>query len=171
PEKIKRLAVMNFAMPDDAHLKKDLVSEKFTTALVGSPFKLVDRTDLKKIMVEVSYQSLAEGIIDDRTKERLRHLGADSIMTGTLHSYIEKRGPENLILYAEVYLTAKILKVETGEVMWSAEIMKQSKAKNVGKKKLIGGESEAVPAGKLLDEIVSEMAGSFAEKKGLRRFW
>lgn len=171
PDKIKRLAVLNFNMPDDVGLKKDLVSEKFTAALVGSPFRLVDRTDIKKVMAEVGYQSLAEGVIDDRTKERLRHLGADSIMTGTLHSYGEKRSPEGMILYSEAYLTAKVLKVETGEVMWSAEIMKQSKAKNVGKKKLIGGEHEAVPAGKLLDEIVSEMAGSFGEKKGLRRYF
>ncbi len=60
-----------------------------------------------------------------------------------------------------------MLKIDTGEVLWSAEIMKQSKAKNVGQKKLIGGESEAEPVGKLLDEIISEMSGSFKEKKNL----
>jgi penicillin-binding protein activator len=171
PDKVKRLAILHFRVSDQSALKRDVISDKFTTALLGSKFKLVDRTDIKKIMAEANFQNLAEGIIDERTKEQLRHLGADSIMTGTLQTYTDKRGSDDMNLYSEVYLTAKLLKVETGEVLWSAEIMKQSKAKNVGQKKFIGGESEAIAAGKLLDDIVTEMADSVKEKTGLRKYF
>jgi hypothetical protein len=174
PDKIKRLAIVHFRVPDQGSINRDSIGDKFTAALLGSKFKIVDRTDLKKIMGEVEFQNLAEGIIDKKTKEKLHQMGADSVMTGTLQTYIDKRGAENIYLYSEVHLIAKILKVETGEVLWSAEIMKQSKAKNVGQKKIIGGESEAVSAIKLLDDIVSEMTDSFKEKKPLVekiKFW
>jgi curli biogenesis system outer membrane secretion channel CsgG len=170
PDKIKRLAILNFNVPDQSSVKRDIVGDKFTTALLGSKFKLVDRTDIKKIMQEAQYQNVAEGIIDEKTKEKLRHLGADSVMTGSLQTYTDKRGAEDVHLYSEVHLMAKILKVETGEVLWSAEIMKESKAKNVGQKKFIGGESEAISASKLLDDIISEMSDSFKEKTGLRKY-
>jgi len=170
PDKIKRLAILNFNVPDQSSIKRDIVGDKFTTALLGSKFKLVDRTDIKKIMQEAQYQNIAEGIIDEKTKEKLRHLGADSVMTGSLQTYTDKRGAEDVHLYSEVHLMAKILKVETGEVLWSAEIMKESKAKNVGQKKFIGGESEAISASKLLDDIISEMSDSFKEKTGLRKY-
>lgn len=171
PDKIKRLAIVNFDVPRGAPMQKDLVVDKFTTALVGSRFKLVDRADIKKIMAEANYQNLASGIIDDNTRQKLRHLGADTVMTGTLHTYTERKDAQDLTLYAEVYLTAKMLKVDTSEVLWSAEILKKSKAKNVGQKKFIGGESEAESAGKLLDEIVTEMADSFKEKKKLLKYF
>jgi hypothetical protein len=167
---IQRLAILTFHVPNQGGIKRDFISDKFTTALLGSRFKLVDRTDIKKVMAEVNFQTLGEGIIDAKTKEKLRQLGADSIMTGNLQTYTDKRGADDMCLYSEVYLTAKILRVETGEVLWSAEIMKQSKAKNIGQKKFIGGESEAVTAGKLLDDIVSEMSDSFKENKGLSEF-
>ena len=170
PDQINRLAVLHFSVPDSGTMKRDIVSDKFTTALLGASFKLVDRTDIKKLMAEANFQNLAEGIIDERTKEKLRHLGADAILTGSLAAYVDKRGSHDVHLLSEVYLTAKILKVETGEVLWSAEIMKQSKAKNVGQKKFIGGESEAQPAGKLLDDIVSEMAGSLKGETGLQKY-
>lgn len=170
PDKIKRLAIVHFRTPDHSSINRDSIGDKFTTALLGSKFKIVDRTDLKKIMGEVEFQNLSEGIIDEKTKEKLHQMGADSVMTGTLQIYTDKRGAEDVHLYSEVHLMAKILKVETGEVLWSAEIMKQSKAKNVGQKKLIGGESEAVSASKLLDDIVSEMTDSFKEKTGLRKY-
>ncbi|MDD5167177.1 MAG: CsgG/HfaB family protein [Syntrophales bacterium] len=170
PDKIKRLAILHFNVPDHSSMRRDIMSDKFTTALLGTSFKLVDRTDIKKLMAEANFQNLAEGIIDERTKEKLRHLGADSILTGSLQTYTDKRGANDINLVSEVYLTAKVLKVETGEVLWSAEIMKQSKAKNVGQKKFIGGESEAVAAGKLLDDIVQEMADSFKEKKGMEKY-
>jgi len=169
PAAVNRIAILTFNRGDQVSLHQDIVADKFTAALVDSRFKLVDRTDIKKVMEEVKFQQTDSGIIDEKTKQRLKQLGADTVMTGTLHTYTEDRR-NNFIHFAEVYLTAKMLKVETGEVLWSGEILKNDKAKNVGEKKIlniIDRESEATSAGKLLDDIISEMADSFKEKKKL----
>jgi penicillin-binding protein activator len=169
PAAINRIAILTFNRGDNVSVHRDVVADKFTAALVDSRFKLVDRTDIKKVMEEVKFQQTDSGIIDEKTKQKLRQLGADTVMTGTLHTYTEDRR-NNFIHYSEVYLTAKMLKVETGEVLWSGEIMKNDKAKNVGEKKIlniIDRESEAAPAGKLLDDMISEMADSFKDKKKL----
>ena len=176
-DKIKRLAVVDFRVPEQSSIKRQTINDKFTAALLGAKFKLIDRKDLAKIMGEVEFQTLAEGIIDAKTKEKLKQIGADTVLTGSLQTYTDKRGADDIYLKSEVHLMAKILKVETGEVLWSAEIMKESKAKNVGEKKrygVIGGESEAESAVKLLDDIVSEMTDSFKEKKPIVekiKFW
>jgi penicillin-binding protein activator len=165
---IKRIAILNFNRGTDVRINQDITVDKFTAALVGSRFVLVDRSDIKKIMEEAKFQHSDSGIIDEKTKKRLQQLGADTILTGTLHTYTENKNAQNLILYSEVYLTAKLLRVETGEVLWSAEILESSKVKNIGEKKrmgVIGGETEALSAGKLLDNIISDMADSFKEKK------
>ncbi len=170
PEKVKRVAILNFNRGQDIRLRQDIVVDKFTAAMVGSRFILVDRTDIKKIMEEAKFQNIESGIIDEKTRQRLQQLGADAILTGTLHNYSEIKNAQNMITYAEAYLTAKLLRVETGEILWSAEIMKNSKMTNVGEKKkmgIIGGESEAESAGKLLDEIISDMGDSFKEKKNI----
>jgi len=169
PTMVNRVAILNFNKGSDVAINADVVVDKFTAAMVGSRFKIVDRADLKKIIEEAKFQHTASGIIDDTTKQRLKQLGADTILTGTLHTYMEER-KNNFILYAEVYLTAKLLKVETGEILWSAEILKRKRAKNVGEKKIlkvIDRESEADSAGNLLDEIITEMADSFKEKKSV----
>ena len=170
PDKIHRVAILNFNRGQDVRLNQDLVVDKFTAALVGSRFVLVDRTDIKKIMEEAKFQNIESGIIDEKTRQKLQQLGADTILTGTLHTYSENKNAQNQITYAEVYLTAKLLRVESGEIIWSAEIMKKSKMTNVGEKKkmgIIGGESESESAGKMLDDIICDMGDSFKEKKKL----
>ncbi len=167
--KIQRIAILNFERGAGISLGRDVLVDKFTAALVDSRFRIVDRTDTRKIMEEAKFQQAGGAMIDETTRERLRQLGADTILTGTLHAYQEDR-KGNFVLYAEAHLTAKLLKVETGQVLWSGEIMKRSKAKNLGEKKLlnvIDRESEADSAGKLLDDIISDMADSFKEKKPL----
>jgi len=169
PTAINRIAILNFNRGDQVTLHRDIIADKFTAALVDSKFKLVDRTDIRKVMEEIKFQQTDSGIIDDTTKQKLKQLGADTVLTGTLHTYKEDRR-NNFVHFAEVYLTAKLLKVETGEVLWSGEIMKNDKAKNVGEKKIlniIDRESEAASAGKLLDDVIDEMAASFKEKKKL----
>ncbi len=169
PAKINRIAILTFNRGDHVSVHRDIIADKFTAALVDSKFKLVDRTDIKKVMEEVKFQQTDSGIMDETTKQKLKQLGADTILTGTLHTYTEDRR-NNFIHFSEVYLTAKMVKVETGEVLWSGEIMKNDKAKNVGEKKIlniIDRESEAASAGKLLDDIIDEMAQSFKEKKKL----
>jgi len=167
--RIQRIAILNFERGPGAALARDVLSDKFTAALVDSKFRIVDRTDTRKIMEEAKFQQSGGAMIDDTTREKLRQLGADTILTGTLQAYQEDR-KGNFVLYSEVHLTAKLLKVETGQVLWSGEIMKRSRAKNVGEKKLlnvIDRESEAESAGKLLDDIISDMSGSFKEKRPL----
>jgi len=170
PDKIQRVAILNFNRGQEVRLSQDVVVDKFTAALVGSRFVLVDRTDIKKIMEEAKFQHNESGIIDEKTRQKLQQLGADTILTGTLHTYLESKNAQNSITYAEVYLTSKLLRVETGEIIWSAEIMKKSRMTNAGEKKkmgLIGGESESESAGKLLDDIICDMGDSFKEKKNL----
>ncbi|HQQ88507.1 MAG TPA: CsgG/HfaB family protein [Smithellaceae bacterium] len=168
PAKVRCIAILNFNRGTSVPIQADILTDKFTVALVNSRFKIVDRTDMKKIMDEARFQ-YTDGIIDEKTKQKLKQLGADTILTGTLQAYQEDKR-NNFIHESEAYLTAKLLRVETGEVLWSAEILKKSKAKNVGEKKLlsvIDRESEAEPASKLLDDIITEMADSFKEKKSL----
>ncbi|HOI74505.1 MAG TPA: DUF799 family lipoprotein [Syntrophales bacterium] len=165
--RIQRIAILNFDRGPGINLAREVLVDKFTAALVDSRFRIVDRTDTRKIMEEAKFQQAGGAMIDETTREKLRQLGADTILTGTLHTYQEER-KGNFVLYSEVHLTAKLLKVETGQVLWSGEIMKRSKAKNLGEKKLlsmIDRESEADSAGKLLDDIISDMADSFKEKK------
>lgn len=175
PAKVRCIAILNFNRGASVPIQADILTDKFTVALVNSRFKIVDRTDMKKIMDEARFQ-YSDGIIDEKTRQKLKQLGADTILTGTLQTYQEDKR-NNFIHESEAYLTAKLLRVETGEVLWSAEILKKSKAKNVGEKKLlsvIDRESEAEPASKLLDDIITEMADSFKEKKSLTdkmKFW
>jgi penicillin-binding protein activator len=167
-EKVNCIAILNFHKSAQVPINTDILTDKFTAALVDSRFKLVDRTDTKKIIEEARFQ-YSDGIIDEKTRQRLKQIGADTILTGTLQTYNEEKR-NNFTHYAEVYLTAKLLKVETGEVLWSAEILQKSKAENVGEKKLlnvINRESEAASASKLLDDIITEMANSFKEKKSI----
>jgi hypothetical protein len=167
--RIQRIAILNFDRGPGVTLARDVLVDKFTAALVDSKFRIVDRTDTRKIMEEAKFQQAGGAMIDETTREKLRQLGADTILTGNLHAYQEER-KGNFVLYSEVHLTSKLLKVETGQVLWSGEIMKRSKAKNLGEKKIlnvIDRESEADSAGKLLDDIISDMADSFKEKKPL----
>ncbi|HOJ70414.1 MAG TPA: CsgG/HfaB family protein [Syntrophorhabdaceae bacterium] len=167
--KISRIAILNFNRAGGVGVSSELLVDKFTAALINTPYKLVERAELQKIFQEVTFQHSDSGIVDESTKEKLRQLGADTILTGTLHNYSENKDSRGFVLNAEVYLTAKMIKVETGEVLWSAEILKQSRAKNVGEKPKygIGGEQEADSAGKLLDDIIKDMSSSLKEKKYL----
>lgn len=169
PSKVIRVAILNFNKGSNVSIHPEVIVDKFTAALVGSRFKIVDRTDIQKIFEEAKFQHSDSGVIDDNTKQRLKQLGADTILTGTLQTYQEDQ-KNNFTYYSEVYLTAKLLKMETGEVLWSAEILNKSKAKNVGEKKIlkvIDRESEADSAEKLLDIIITEMADSFKDKKSV----
>ncbi|MBP8626943.1 MAG: hypothetical protein KBE27_08050 [Syntrophorhabdaceae bacterium] len=169
-KKINRIAILNFNRAPGVNVTSDLLVDKFTAAFINTPYKLVERAELQKIFQEANFQHSDSGIVDESTKEQLRQLGADTILTGTLYTYSENKDSRGFILNSEVYLTAKMIKVETGEVLWSGEILKQSKAKHVGEKSKygIGGEQEAEPAGKLLDDIIKDMSSSLREKKYLR---
>ncbi len=100
PDKIHRIAIINFEKDGAAHIDRNMLVDKFTTAMVGSRFQLVDRSDMQKIMQEVKFQYSGSGMIDEKTKEKLQELGADSILTGTVHNYTENKGASSFILYS-----------------------------------------------------------------------
>ncbi len=154
-----RLAILPFNQTSKKNLEMDIVIDKFTVSLLNATqFKLVDRADIQKVFKEISFQVGGGDVIDDATKQRLKHLGADSILTGALHTYHEDRRNDRFVLASEVYLTAKIIKIETGEILWSGEILKKAKAKNLGQSGFMNNETEAASAKELLDDIVYEMS-------------
>ncbi len=163
--RIQRIAILNFDRGPGVTLARDVLVDKFTAALVDSKFRIVDRTDTRKIMEEAKFQQAGGAMIDETTREKLRQLGADTILTGNLHAYQEER-KGNFVLYSEVHLTSKLLKVETGQVLWSGEIMKRSKAKNRGRKdpERNRRESERIRQ-QALDAIISDMADSLQGKE------
>lgn len=148
---INRVAIIGFGKNVDVHYDPSIIADKFTAELVNSElFSLLDRNDIDKIMKEVGFQAKSSdsGILDDETKQRLRSIGADSILTGKLLTFKQvERGDS--VLYAESHLVAKLLRIETGEVLWSAEMMQKSK---------IDGKKDAESAEMLLSDIISQMS-------------
>lgn len=147
---INRVAVIGFGKNVDVYYDSSIIADKFTAELVNSElFSLLDRNDIDKIMKEVGFQqkSYDTGILDDDTRQKLRAIGADSVLTGKLITYKQADRGDS-VLYSEVHLVAKLLRIETGEVLWSAEIQEKSK-KN--------GEKDAQSAEMLLSDIISKM--------------
>jgi len=150
PATVNRVAIVDFNTNAGMKYNPSIIADKFTAELVGSEiFSLMDRNDIKKIMYEVGFQNKSSlaGVLNDATLQRLSAMGADSILTGNLVSFrqIERNG---LILQSEAHLTAKLLKIESGEVIWSSEIQKRSKS--------VKGR-DADQAEVLLSDIITEM--------------
>ena len=147
---INRVAVIGFGKNVDIRYETSIIADKFTAELVNSElFSLLDRNDIDKIMAEVGYQQKSSdtGILDDETRQRLRSIGADSILTGKLIKYKQvDRGDS--VLFSEVQLVAKLVRIETGEVLWSAEMSERSK---------IDGKKDALSAEALLSDIIEKM--------------
>jgi len=151
PATVNRVAIIDFNKNNNLDYDTAIIADKFTAELVASEiFSLMDRNDIKKIMHEVGFQqkSSLAGILNDVTLQRLSAMGADSILTGNLVTFRQvERG--NMILHSEAHLIAKLLKIESGEVIWSAEMQKRSKS---------DGEDDAESAEVLLSDIIEEMS-------------
>jgi len=148
---VSRVAVIGFDKNVDVHYNTAIIADKFTAELVdGQLFNIMDRNDIDKIFTEMGFQQKASGtgLLDEQTKKRLQAMGADSVLTGKLIKYRQiERGDS--ILLSEAQLVAKLLRIETGEVLWSAEIAERSK---------IDGKKEAVSAEVLLSDIITKMS-------------
>jgi hypothetical protein len=150
PATVNRVAIVDFDTNEGMKYNPTIIADKFTAELVGSEiFSLMDRSDIQKIMYEVGFQNKSSlaGILNDATLQRLAAMGADSILTGNLVK-LKQTERNGLILQSEAHLTAKLLKIESGEVIWSAEMQKRSKSAK-GK--------DADPAEVLLSEIITKM--------------
>jgi curli biogenesis system outer membrane secretion channel CsgG len=149
--KVNRVAVIGFGQNTGLKYDTTIIADKFTAELVSSEiFSLMDRNDIDKIMKEFGFQQqvATTGLLNEETMERLKALGADSILTGKLISFKQVDRGHN-ILFAEAHLLAKLLRIETGEVLWSAEMQKRSK---------MDGGKDADGAEILLSDIITEMS-------------
>ena len=125
-------------------------------------FTIVDRKDIDKVIKEAGFQNSGYelGILDEKTLLQLSQLGADTILTGRLLSFKQER-KNNQIMYSEAHLTAKMIRIETGEVIWSAEILKSSKPDRIRK--------EAAHPEELLSGIIKTMCVPLKTENKFRR--
>jgi len=147
---VNSVAVIGFGKNVDIRYETSIIADKFTAELVdGELFNIIDRNDIDKIINEVGFQQKSSGIgiLDDKTKQKLRSIGADSILTGKLIKYRQTEHGGDIV-YSEAQLVAKLLKIETGEVLWSAELSKTSKK---------DGKKDAETAEMLLSDIIEKM--------------
>lgn len=168
------LAIVNFKTVSVPQNYGEKVAEKFSVEIVQSKkFKVIDRTNIKKVFEEVGFQGNLDlmGGLDEKTRVKLKQLGAQYLMTGSLFSFEEKkRNEDNFVLYSKVHLTAKLINIETGEVVWASEKMRDSKAINADERKpksMLKVEIQAKSAEKLLDDLISEMTESII--KGMKK--
>src|SRR4030067_2476675 len=76
PTMVNRVAILNINKGSDVAINADVVVDKFTAAMVGSRFKIVDRADLKKIIEGAKFQHTASGIINNTNQQRTQQLDA-----------------------------------------------------------------------------------------------
>ncbi|MCA1927773.1 MAG: penicillin-binding protein activator LpoB [Calditerrivibrio sp.] len=165
------LAVLNFKNVGVHSSLGEKVAEKFSVEIIQTnKFKLIDRNNTKKVFEEIGFQGNLEmmGSLDEKTKVKLKQLGAQYLMTGSVFSFEERRRHEdNFVLYAKTHITAKLINIESGEVVWTSEMMRDSKAINADERKpksIMKVEIQAKSAEKLLDDIVGEMVESILKK-------
>ncbi|MEF3254383.1 MAG: penicillin-binding protein activator LpoB [Deferribacterales bacterium] len=164
------IAILTFKTVGTPHHLGDKVSEKFAIELVRTnKFRVIDRENARNLFQEAGFQSNLEtmGALDEKTKVSLKQLGAQYLMTGSIFNFDErKRYEDNFVLYSRVHVTAKLINIETGEVVWSSERMKDSKAVNADEKKsksLLKVELPAKSAEKVLDDIITEMVDNIVK--------
>ncbi len=168
------LAISNFKATGPLSSQSEKIVEKFSVEIVQTnKFKVIDRASIKTVFEEIGFQNNLDSVggLDEKTKTKLKQLGAQYLMTGAIFTIEEKKRQEdNFVLYSKVHITSKIINIETGEVVWASEKMKDSKAINADEKKsksMLKVEIAAKSADKLLDEIITEMAESII--KGLKK--
>ncbi len=163
PSLMSRVAVLDFSVADRLGYDSSNIADRFTAELVGSDlFTVVDRKDVDKVMKEVGFQfrNSEIGTLDDKTIQKLQQIGADTLLTGKLISFKQDyKGRERM--YSEAHLTAKLIRIGTGEVVWSAEILKSSKPDKIRK--------EASHPEELLSDIIKTMCVPLKTENKFRR--
>ncbi|MCD8553828.1 CsgG/HfaB family protein [Seleniivibrio sp.] len=150
-ESVKRVAIIGFDKNFGIGYNTDIIADKFTAELVdGKLFSIMDRNDIDKVFTEVGFQQKSSyaGLLDDKTKNKLKAMGADSILTGKLVAYNQMEKGRDIYM-SEVQLVAKLISIETGAVLWSSEISERSKADD---------KNEAASAEYLLTDIIEKMS-------------
>lgn len=165
------LAILTFKSLGLPQSIGEKVAEKFSVEIVQSnKFKVIDRSNVKKIFEEIGFQANLDtvGGLDEKTRVKLKQAGAQYLMSGSIFAFDEKRRYEHgFVIYSKVHITAKLISIETGEVVWASEKLKESKAINAEEKKpksIFNVEIPAKSAERLLDDIVSEMTDNILSK-------
>lgn len=163
--KIHRVAVVGFGKNNGISYNAIIIADKFTAELVDSElFSLLDRNDVDKIFQEIGFQTQSDsaGVLNEDTREKLQAMGADSILTGKLVKYDQSVNSNGFVSYADVHLIAKLIKIDSGEVMWSSEIEERSKSVD---------DKEAKSAEVLLTNIISKMCIPLKTDKQYKRLF
>ncbi len=118
--KYKKMAVLDFASASAASASGKEVADIMSAALMKRGFSIVERSKLNKIMDEHSLS--LTGLTDSTGLAKLGKMaGASAIVMGNVSAY-ECKGEK-----CRVSLTAKMIDVESGEVIWSGSGSGQGK--------------------------------------------
>lgn len=121
---VRRIAVLPFKSPLGHPTVGENVAEMLTTEMMSTGyFKVIERSELQKILEE---QRLGlSGIIDDETAQQVgRILGVEGIVIGTVGEYGQKVafGSFSSGMVSVVAISLRLICVETGEIIWSANV-------------------------------------------------
>ncbi len=133
--KVKRVAITPFTDTRSAfnsnNVAGDAVADEFILQLMQRNIDVVERFQLSAVIKE--FDLAGRGMLDSSTVKKIgRLLGADVILTGTIIQYLPNRrdiiyvddgsGGKRQEIYlvdAEVGISARMIDVETGVVIWA----------------------------------------------------
>ncbi len=135
--KVKRIGVMDFIDFQDTDSSGEAVADEFVRQLMKKKFDVIERSQLDALLAEQSLRLTSEPDLNTLSKAG-KELGIDLFITGTVtkyfpdRSYIVVLGEETddytledelkthtLITDAEVGVSARMVDVESGFIVWS----------------------------------------------------
>ncbi len=149
---IKKVAVLPFASPPGEFTVGENVSDMLTTEmLMGGYFDVLERSQIQKLLEE---QHLGlTGAVDVQTAQKLgKIVGAQGIVIGSVGEYGRKIavGLKSGML-STLSLSAKLVSVETGMIVWSASTSASSEDSRA--------ELQARCVRKLGEDLVQKISG------------
>jgi len=132
-KKIKSVAVVDFSNTSVFGNSGNVIEDEFVYQLLKAGFKVIERSKVDLVLKEKGIASLSEND-PELIKSIGRILGVDAIITGTVSKYIadgkntiyttDNSGnvtAQVFLTEAEVDVSARMIDVYTGEVVWSAK--------------------------------------------------
>ncbi|MFH1239400.1 MAG: GNA1162 family protein [bacterium] len=117
--KIKRIGVLRFANYSKNVSSGAAVADEFIRQLLIKNINVVERINLDRLIQEQDLNS--SGYLNPETAKKAKELlGVDAIITGTVMEYSPRvRRQQSDITTAEVSISARMIDVETGSVVWA----------------------------------------------------
>ena len=119
--KIKRVAVLEFRNSAYYPNSGAMVSQMFAKYMLKAGYNIIERDELDALLRERNL-SMSNLLDSDTTKNYGKLLGIDAIITGSIpmvvaeQNYYEAGNPR--FIAAQVGVTARMISIETGEVLW-----------------------------------------------------